>query len=49
MRRQSVAFDKIDVCTTPGARDELAALTCGSVVVPVFVEDGDVDVGFGGG
>ena len=46
---RGVDYDEIDVYATPGARDTLAELTGGSMVVPVLVEDGDVRVGFGGG
>ena len=46
---RGVDYDEIDVYATPGARDALAELTGGSMVVPVLVEDGDVRVGFGGG
>jgi hypothetical protein len=47
---QGVAFDEIDVYAVPGARDALAELTQGRMVVPVIVgEDGDVQVAPDGG
>jgi len=46
---RGVEFEEIDVYATPGARDIVARLTDGTMVVPVLVEDRDVHVGFGGG
>ena len=46
---RGVEYEEIDVYAAPGARDRLAELTQGTMVVPVLVEDGDVHVGFGGG
>lgn len=43
-------YEEIDVTTTPGARERLAELTFGSMMVPVIVEeDGSVHVAAGGG
>ena len=47
---RGVEYDEIDVTTTPGAQEQLAELTCGSMIVPVIVEeDGAVQVAAGGG
>lgn len=47
---RGVAYEEIDVTTTPGAQDRLAELTFGSMMVPVIVdEDGEVHVSAGGG
>ena len=45
-----VEFEDVDVTTTPGAKERLAELTFGSMIVPVIVEeDGSVRVAAGGG
>ena len=49
LQARSVDYEEIDVYTSPGAREKLAELTGGRLVVPVLVEDGQVKVGFGGG
>jgi glutaredoxin len=49
LQARGVDYDEIDVFTSPGARQKLAELTGGQMVVPVLVEDGQVKVGFGGG
>ena len=46
---QGVAFDEVDVYSTPGAIDKVKDLSRGKNIVPVIVEDGKVTVGFGGG
>jgi len=46
---QGVAFEEIDVHSTPGAIDKVKQLSAGRNIVPVIVEDGRVTVGFGGG
>lgn len=47
---RGVLFDEIDVYAVAGARDRLAELTQGRMVVPVIVEeDGDVLVAPSGG
>lgn len=47
---QGVVFEEIDVYAVPGARDTLAELTQGRMVVPVIVgEDGDVQIAPDGG
>jgi len=49
LAERGVAYDEIDVHATPGAREKLAELTGGQMVVPVLIEGGDIRVGFGGG
>ena len=50
LEARAVAYEEIDVYTTPGAREELAELTGGMNVVPVVVEDdGTVRIAAGGG
>lgn len=50
MDARSVEYEEIDVYTTPGARERLAELTAGMMVVPVIVdEDGEVHAAAGGG
>ena len=49
LQARGVDYEEIDVYTSPGAREKLAELTGGRLVVPVLVEDGQVKVGFGGG
>lgn len=50
LEARGVAYDEIDVYTTPGARERLAELTGGANVVPVIIaEDGEVRVASGGG
>ena len=50
LEARSIAYDEIDVYTTPGARDQLAELTGGMTVVPVVIEeDGEVRIAAGGG
>jgi mycoredoxin len=50
LMNRGVLFDEIDVPAVPGARDKLAELTGGRMVVPVIVEeDGTVKVAPGGG
>ncbi len=49
LQARSVAYEEVDVPSTPGAMRTLAELTAGQMVVPVLVEDGEVRVGFGGG
>jgi glutaredoxin 3 len=46
---RGVEYDEVDVHSTPGAREKVAAYTGGSMVVPVLVDGDDVRVGFGGG
>jgi glutaredoxin len=46
---RGIEYEEIDVYAVDGARDKVAELSGGSMVVPVLVEDGDVRVGFGGG
>lgn len=48
LQGRGIDFVEIDVTLTPGAEENLAALTNGQMVVPVLVQDGDVRVGFGG-
>ena len=43
------AFDEIDIHSVAGAQEKLLALTKGERIVPVIVEDGEVQLGFGGG
>lgn len=42
-------FKEIDVYAVKGAKDEAIRLAGGQSMVPVIVEDGRVQVGFGGG
>ncbi len=50
LMNRGVLFDEIDVTVVPGAREELAKLSGGRMVVPVIVEeDGAVKVAPGGG
>ncbi len=49
LQARGVDYEEIDVYTSPGAREKLAELTGGQMVVPVLVEEGQVKVGFGGG
>jgi glutaredoxin 3 len=49
LRARSVAYDEIDVFTSPGAAEKVVELTGGRRIVPVLVEDGEVRAGFGGG
>jgi glutaredoxin len=47
---RGVAFDEIDVTTSPGGQETLAELTMGSMMVPAIVEeDGSVHIAAGGG
>jgi glutaredoxin len=46
---QRIAFEEIDVHSTPGAIDKVKQLSGGRSIVPVIVEAGQVQVGFGGG
>ncbi len=46
---QGIAFEQIDIYDTPGAKDKVLELTGGKRIVPVIVEDGKVQAGFGGG
>lgn len=47
---RGVSFEEIDVYAVEGAREKLAGLTGGRLVVPVIVEeDGRVSVAPGGG
>lgn len=50
MEARGVAYDEIDVYATPGAREKIAELTLGQMVVPVIVEEsGEVRIATGGG
>jgi glutaredoxin len=50
LEARGIAYDEIDVYTTPGARDRLTELTGGRNVVPVVIEeDGEVRIAAGGG
>jgi glutaredoxin len=47
---RGVEYQEIDVTVTPGARERLAELTFGTMIVPVIVEeDGEVHIATGGG
>ena len=46
---KGIKFKEIDVYSVPGAKKELLRLSGGQSIVPVIVEDGKVQVGFGGG
>lgn len=47
-KARGVAFEELDVHTTPGAAEEAQRLQGGSRRVPVLFENGKVTVGFGG-
>jgi glutaredoxin len=50
LEARGVAYDEIDVYTSPGAREQLAEITGGMNVVPVIIEeDGEVRIAAGGG
>ncbi|UCD17846.1 MAG: glutaredoxin family protein [Candidatus Zixiibacteriota bacterium] len=44
-----IEFKEIDVYAVEGAKQEAIKLAKGKAMVPVIVEDGRVQVGFGGG
>ena len=46
---KGIQFEEIDIYDTPGAKDKVVELTGGKRIVPVIVEDGKVQAGFGGG
>lgn len=46
--KQGIEFNEIDVYDVPGARQKAIELA-GKSIVPVIVEDGKVQAGFGGG
>jgi glutaredoxin 3 len=46
---KGVAFQEIDVHSTPGAIAKVKDLSGGKNIVPLIVENGKVTVGFGGG
>ena len=46
---QNIAFQEVDVHSTPGAIDKVKNLSGGKNIVPIIVENGRVTVGFGGG
>lgn len=46
---KGIHYEEINVHRTPGAKDKLLELSGGKSMVPVIVEDGKVQVGFGGG
>ncbi len=47
-RDKGIEFKEIDVFDVPGAREEAIKLA-GQNIVPVIIEDGKVQAGFGGG
>jgi glutaredoxin 3 len=50
LEARSIDYQEIDVYTAPGAREELAEITGGMMVVPVVVEeDGEIRIAAGGG
>lgn len=40
---------EVNVPKTPGAKEQLLALTGGTSMVPIIVGDGEIQLGFGGG
>lgn len=48
-KSNGVDFMEINVFEVKGARDEAIRLAGGKAMVPVIVEDGKVQIGFGGG
>jgi len=46
--KQGIEFKEIDVYDVPGAKEKAIELA-GKSIVPVIVEDGKVQAGFGGG
>ena len=48
-RSKGIDFEEIDVYDVPGAKEEVLKLSDGKAMVPVIVDHGEVQVGFGGG
>lgn len=48
-RDKGIDFKEIDVYDVPGAKEKAIKLSGGQAIVPVIVEEGKVQVGFGGG
>lgn len=46
---KGIDFKEIDVYDVPGAKEEAIKIAGGRKLVPIIVEDGNVQVGFGGG
>ena len=46
---EGIAFEEVDVHSTPGAIDKVKELGKGQNIVPVIVDKGEVKIGFGGG
>jgi glutaredoxin 3 len=46
---KGIDFEEIDVYAVPGAKEEAIRLSEGKAMVPVIVDHGKVQVGFGGG
>jgi len=47
-KKQGIGFKEIDVYNVPGAKEKAIELA-GKAIVPVIIEDGKVQAGFGGG
>ncbi len=47
-KKQGIEFREIDVYDVPGAKEKAIELA-GKSIVPVIIEDGKVQAGFGGG
>jgi glutaredoxin len=48
-KKLGVAYDEIDVYDIPGAKQRAIELAGGRSIVPVIVDKGEIQVGFGGG
>ncbi len=47
--KQGIDFEEIDVYDVPGAKRKAIELSGGKAIVPVIIDKGEVEVGFGGG
>lgn len=48
-KKQGVDFEEIDVYDVPGAKEKVIELSKGKPMVPVIIDKGEVQIGFGGG
>lgn len=46
---EGIAFTEVNITNQPEAKDKILELTGGKSIVPVIVEGGKVQAGFGGG
>ena len=47
--KEGIAYKEIDVFDVPGAKEEAIKIAGGKAMVPVIINNGAVEVGFGGG